>query len=113
MIEGYGNLPLNFEVNHGQSAPEVKFLARGTGYSLFLTSNETLLVLGPSNAARRSTSALLRMRLVKANPVPQATGQDELPGKSNYFIGHDPAGWRTNIPTYAKVAYKDVYPGVE
>ena len=53
------------------------------------------------------------MTLANANPQSQAAGLDELPGKSNYFIGNDPAKWRTNIPTYAKVKYNGVYPGVD
>jgi hypothetical protein len=40
-------------------------------------------------------------------------GADGLPGKANYFIGNDPAKWRTDIPTYARVKYAGVYPGVD
>jgi hypothetical protein len=40
-------------------------------------------------------------------------GEAPLPGVSNYFIGNDPAQWRTSIPTFAKVAYHEVYPGVD
>ena len=125
--ERYGNLPLSFEANHGQSDSTVKFLSRGSGYSLFLTSNEAVLVLSQSESRDRKASrvaraavgathrksAVVRMTLVNANPRLQATGHDELPGKSNYFIGNDPAKWRTNIPTYAKVKYEGVYPGVD
>ena len=126
--ERYGNLPLSFEANHGQSDSRVKFLSRGSGYSLFLTSNEAVLVLSQSEAdesrkaspvahaavrARPRKSAVVRMTLLNANPKSQATGHDALPGKSNYFIGNDPAKWRTNIPNYAKVKYEGVYPGVD
>ena len=126
--ERYGNLPLSFEANHGQSDSKVKFLSRGSGYSLFLTSNEAVLVLSQSEAdenrkascvapasvrTKHRKSAVVRMTLVQANPQSQAAGHDALPGKSNYFIGNDPAKWRTNIPTYAKVRYEGVYPGVD
>jgi hypothetical protein len=53
------------------------------------------------------------MSLAGANPQAKVSGLDELPGKSNYFIGNDPRKWRTNVPTYAKVRYEDVYPGVD
>ena len=53
------------------------------------------------------------MKLVGANPVPRVAGVEQLPGKVNYFIGNDPNKWRTNIPTYAKVKYDEVYPGVD
>src|SRR5712692_3987069 len=113
LSESYGKLPLSFEANHGQSNPKVKFLSRGSGYSLFLTSNEAVLVLSRPEAGASRKNAVLRMRMVNANPQPQVAGRDELPGKSHYFIGNDPAKWRTNVSQYAKVAYENVYPGVD
>jgi beta-propeller repeat-containing protein len=56
---------------------------------------------------------VLRMKLVGANRMAKVTGLEELPGKSNYFIGNDPKKWRTDVPTYAKVKYEGVYPGVD
>ena len=56
---------------------------------------------------------MLRMQLVGANPQAKVSGLDELPGKSNYFVGNDPKKWRTNVPNYAKVKYEGVYPGVD
>ena len=56
---------------------------------------------------------MLRMKFVGANPAPQVSGIDQLPGKSNYFIGNDPAKWRTNVANYAKVKYQEMYPGVD
>jgi hypothetical protein len=116
--EAYGQLPLSFEANHGQTDSEVKFLSRGNGYSLFLTSTEAVLSLkspkskvqSPKSGSRTpdfrlqspDSSAVLRMKLVGANPKPQMSGTDELPSKSNYFIGNDPDKWRTNVPTYAQ-----------
>jgi len=123
--ESYGKLPLQFEANRGQTHKDVHFLSRGAGYSLYLTGAEAVLVLTNTNAdAKRSTQALpkakaqpksvaLRMSLVGAARKPQATGLDELPGKANYFIGKDRSKWRTNVPTYAKVQYHDVYPGID
>jgi hypothetical protein len=66
----------------------------------------------PKSAIRNPKSEILRLRLVGANPSPQVRGLEELPGKSNYFIGDDPSKWRTNVPNYAKVEYREVYPGV-
>lgn len=67
----------------------------------------------PRSADSGESSAVLRMRLVGASASTTLTGEGELPGKSNYFIGNDPKKWRTNLPTYAKVKYKDIYPGVD
>ncbi|HMD83519.1 MAG TPA: SBBP repeat-containing protein [Terriglobia bacterium] len=62
---------------------------------------------------QRTTDAVLRLQLVGANPGARVTGADELPGKANYFIGNDPGKWHTDIPTYAKVRYEGVYPGID
>lgn len=117
--EAYDNLPLSFEVNQGQTDRRVKFLSRGSGYNLFLTSTEAVLALRQSSGARESGSAadqragLLRIRLADANPNARIEGLDELPGKSNYFIGRDPKKWRTNVSTYSRVYYHEIYQGVD
>jgi hypothetical protein len=141
IVKSYGELPLNFEANLGQTASQVKFLSRGPGYGLFLTPTAAVLSLakphrnsngkkpmalgetrGASGIARhvadtadkgQRTTGVVEMRLVGANPDAKARGEDELPGRSNYFIGSDPNKWRTNVPTYAKVRYESVYPGVD
>ncbi len=108
------SLPLFFEPNQGQTAPQVKFLARGAGYGLFLTADEAVLNLHrPSPAPRPALSSVIRMKLDGANSAASVSGAEPLPGKSNYFIGNDPAKWRHNIPQFARVEYKSVYPGVD
>jgi photosystem II stability/assembly factor-like uncharacterized protein len=147
--EAYGNLSLRFEANQGQTDQRVKFLARGGGYHLFLTSTEAVMVLtrpavekeksrrDKASAALRaktrglarsgrealrraselkegeSESAVLRMKLEGANSAAQAEGMEELPGRTNYFIGNDPQKWRTDIPSYARVMYREIYPGID
>lgn len=122
LIEGYRRLPLSFEVNAGQTNSHVRFLSRGSGHTLFLTGSEAVLALHRTmpnarsqkgKAATRVPDDILRMRLVGVNPSVQVTGLDELPGKSNYFIGNDPKKWRTNLASYAKVKYEGIYPGVD
>jgi hypothetical protein len=56
---------------------------------------------------------VMRMRLVGGSAKGRVVGLDELPGRSNYFIGNDPKKWRTNVPSYARVKYEGVYPGVD
>ena len=126
----FGQLPLSFEINKGQLDEAVKFMSHGAGYDLFLTANETVLRVhkpggrhvdklkdlsrtntAPDENVREGT--VLRLKLLGASSSPQVTGQDELPGKVNYFIGNDPVKWRRNVPTYQKAYFKDVYPGID
>src|SRR2546427_6820984 len=127
VLVAYGKLPLIFEANQGQTDPQVKFLSRGSGYTLFLTPTEAVLALREGASARNVVDGspaakrergqplqgtVLRMKLLGANPMSRVTGVEALRGKSNYFVGNDPKKWRANVPTYAKVEYRDVYPGV-
>jgi beta-propeller repeat-containing protein/centrosomal CEP192-like protein len=112
----YGHVPLAFEPNLGQSNGQAKFLAHGDGYSLFLTSGEAVLALRESVKSERAEHAhadVLRMRLVGANDAAPFLAIEELPGKSNYLIGNNPAEWHTNVPMYRKVAEQGIYPGVD
>ena len=47
-VASYGNLPLSFDANQGQTDSAVRYLSRGNGYSLFLTSTEAVLSLNSS-----------------------------------------------------------------
>src|SRR5882724_689003 len=109
--ESYGKLPLQFEANRGQTDKQVHFLSRGVGYSLYLTSGEAVLVL--SKPAADAKRVALRMSLVGAARQPLVSGVEEQPGKANYLIGKDRSKWQTNVPTYAKVRYKNVYRGTD
>jgi beta-propeller repeat-containing protein/uncharacterized protein DUF11 len=115
VMAAYRRLPLIFEPNQGQSDPEVKFLAHGGGYSLFLTANEAVLTVRHAKAARHSLpqSSVVRMSLEGANANSVLSGSDQLPGRSNYFIGNDPAKWQTDVPQFARVRYRGVYPGID
>ncbi|KFI22315.1 SBBP repeat-containing protein [Nitrosococcus oceani] len=115
----YGQTPLSFEPNQGQTDSVVKFLARGSGYQLFLTATEAVLALhrfspeSPDKNVENSNGVLLRMQLVGANTASRISGLESLPGKVNYFRGKDQSHWRIGIPTYAKVKYQAVYPGID
>ena len=88
-------IPLSFEANQGQTDSQVKYLSRGSGYTLFLTPDEAVLSLRQPDST--ATDAV-RLRLLGANSDPQVAGLDEQPGSSNYFVGNDPAKWRTEVP---------------
>ena len=126
VVENYGKLPLSFEANTGQTDSAVKFLSRGRGYTLFLTSDEAVLAVGGSKPENRNSrfeirnsnpqarnSSVVRMRLLGANPAAKIRGEKELPGKTNYFLGNDPKKWRASVPTYAEVRYAGLYPGID
>jgi hypothetical protein len=112
--EAYGKLPLRFEANAGQTDAQVKFLSRGSGYSLYLTQAEAVLALSNRKSKTEAgPQSVVRMKFAGANPEPQIEGADALPSKSNYLIGNDPSKWRQNVASYEKVRYRSVYPGID
>jgi hypothetical protein len=107
MAEAYGLLPLSFEANEGQTDPQVRFLARGSGYTLFLTTSaEAVLVSGQGRPQ-------VVLELAGANPRPEVRALEERAANSYYFIGNDPMRWRTRIAHYGRVRYAAVYPGID
>ena len=123
-------LPLAFEANQGQTDPQVKYMARANGYTIFLTANDAVFALHSSSqaAASRGTrtsglagtkplpnndrTAAIHMHLVGGNPQSQLLAGNELPGRSNYFIGNDPSHWHANVAQYSRISYRDAYPGI-
>jgi hypothetical protein len=105
-------VPLNFEANQGQTDSRVKFLSRGDGYSLFLTSHEAVFTLRPP-AGAKARPTVFRMELRGANRAARVTGADKLAGVANYYIGNDTKKWRSGITTYGKVKYQGIYPGID
>ena len=106
-------LPLAFEPNLGQSATPVRFLARSSGYALYLTSNEAVLALASrKSGSDRLGSSVVRMQFAGAASNVAPTAAESLPGRTNYILGNNPSRWLHNIPQFARVQYRDLYPGI-
>ena len=126
VLAAYAILPMSFEANQGQTDAQVRFLSRGSGYTLFLTPSEAVLSLqkprpteGTVPSARaparsdKARTATVRIKLIGANPQSRVQGIAPLPGKTSYFIGRDPQKWHSDVPTYSRVEYSYVYPGID
>jgi hypothetical protein len=108
----FGHIPLAFEANQGQTSSKVKYLAHGAGYSLFITDNEAVFSLGRTAAGKKQAD-VLRMQLANANSAPGVDAENRLPGQVNYLLGNNPSKWHTHVPTFGKVRFSNVYPGVD
>jgi hypothetical protein len=107
------SLPFSFEENRGQTDSRVRFLARTSAYTVYLTDTESVISLQGSSGHGKAVADSVVFALVGANPHAQIEETEELPGKTNYFFGRDPSQWQTNVPTFGKVRYKSVYPGID
>ena len=120
----FAALPLYFELNQGQSDPQVHYLSRQGNYSVYLTDDAAVfsivggqhahpLLPGTSPHAVKLVSSAMRVRLEGAASHPRIEGRDRLRGRVNYLIGDNPSRWRRDIPIFGSVVYHDVYPGVD
>ena len=96
--------------NVGQTDPEVRFFVRNAGYTAFFTSRE---VVFRAQGRADGEAPVVRQVFVGANPDPTVDGAHPLTGEAHFFIGDDPARWRTNVSTWKGVRYCDLYPGVD
>jgi uncharacterized protein (TIGR03437 family) len=93
-----------FEPNLGQAHPSVQFLARTShGY----------VYLGRNQMAVQVNGKPVRMELERASGSAQGVLEEPLGAISSYFSGQTEKDWHTGIPHYARVHYKDVYPGID
>lgn len=133
LSESFGRLPLMFETTDNTGA---EFVCRGSGYCLFLSPTEAVLKFKQKGEAGREMRdgrlklrgrqfpaarppsnapepAPLRIKLVGANTAARGEGLEPLATKVNYFLGNDPKQWRTSVPTFGRVGYQNVYPGID
>ena len=104
----YFAAPLGFEENLGQTDEQVDFIARGSGYTVFLSEGDAVLAIGNGESQHG-----IRLNLVGASGGSLAMGQDQLGSQSNYLIGSDQSRWQANVDNYASVYYSDVYDGID
>lgn len=127
----FGKLPLSFEPIAGQTAPGVQFQVHGLGGMIYFMQREVALSVPridhqQSTASQEPTTTkyrpkdsvsefpkMVRLRFEGTSPISEVVGAEKLPGIVNYFIGNDPAKWRTHLPTYAGIIYKGLYPGID
>jgi uncharacterized repeat protein (TIGR01451 family) len=128
------SLPLTFVSNAGQTDASVRFQSHALGGSVFFTPSEVVLALPRATSAsaspglardlavrpRAGASAtggvaltVLRLRFVGADAQAELAGAGLLPGTANFFRGNDPARWRSHVPMYAAVEYRELYPGID
>jgi len=120
-LDNYGNIPLSFEINDGQTDERVEFLSRGNDYTIYLTSNDVVLSFTKltqqdgenKNSNVKFINDVVGIELVGSNQESQISGLQQISTKSNYFIGNDLDNWQKDISHFSKVLYKEIYPGTD
>jgi Right handed beta helix region/Beta-propeller repeat len=105
----YLRTPLRFERADAQANASSDFVGRGIGYAVSLSNGDAIVTVGRSGERPETIS----IRLAGRRASVEAAADRELPGRSSHLIGNDPRRWRTGVAAYARIAYHDVYPGID
>jgi Beta-propeller repeat len=115
------SMPITFEPNAGEADARVQYVGRGKGMSVWLERDEMRVEVGglsrpKARGAEQSFGVRLRSagrgKLFSRTAEFAWQGEQRLPGVSNYFVGNDPAKWRTRVPHYARAEAAEALPGV-
>ena len=100
-------VPLAFQPNVGQADDQADFLARGNGYSVWLTGGDAVLDLRDGG-----TGNVVRLDVLGKNTGVAAQGENEQQAKTNYLVGSQDQ-WHQDVANYSAVRYNDIYDGVD
>lgn len=108
---------VGFEPNVGQTSAEVRYVARGRSYGVFLTDRE--LVMGFAQRLERDDAedltvpTWLRLKVLGSEGSASLVTEGDYPGVSNYLIGNDPRSWKMGVRQSESVRYHNIKPGVD
>jgi uncharacterized protein (TIGR03437 family) len=100
-------VPLVFEPNRGQAAPDIQYLTRAHGYSAFLRPTEVTIL------ASRTGAPAVSMAVVGARADAAVEGIEPTGGVSNYLKGPTPSAQYVGVPHFRGVYYHDIYKGID
>jgi hypothetical protein len=126
-------MPLSFTENRGQFGNKAMFKAEAGGATFYFCRDEVAYLFtrntdqleeslipgspGPENKFNhpryKQEATLIKVRFVGANPDAEIIGEDRQAHNNNYFLGNDPAKWRTDVPNWSSVIYRNIYPGID
>jgi hypothetical protein len=107
ITQQYLRLPLAFEANRGQTGDMAKFLAHASGYGMMFEPGGIAFVI-PGEKQPQT----VRLSWIGAQ-TQNILGEQPLTGRINYLHGNDPKAWVTDVPIFARLRYRQLYPGVD
>ena len=99
-----GPLPAFFIPNFGQTDPSVLFMVDTPQLRAGFTAGSAIFQLD---------RVTLRVGFAGANTHAVIEGVGRLEARANFLIGNQPRDWRTNLPLYQEILYRDLYPGID
>jgi hypothetical protein len=83
---------------------EARYVTRTSELAASFSRQEIVIRLRAGN---------VRLRFPGSNRAAAPEADLPLPGHVNFLLGRDPAAWKTNLPIYGAVTYRQLYPGID
>ncbi|HKH48952.1 MAG TPA: hypothetical protein VKM72_30165 [Thermoanaerobaculia bacterium] len=106
LSQAWGQRPLAFEENRGQTDPNVLFFSRTPAFELYLTLSEAVLVPSAGPGA-------LHLRWLDADPAPRVKTEGRLSGRVQFFLGEEPASFQIEAPLWSRIRLERLWPGID
>jgi hypothetical protein len=107
------DLPLAFEENRGQTESAAQFLAHGRGYQIHLAPEAVGIAVDDSSRGNSGRNVrLMRLRFLGARLDARAVGVKPTGYKTSYLVASGTAQQVTDVPSYSRIVFEEVYPGV-
>jgi len=136
--QDFGKMPLYFILNQGQVDARVAYYIQGKDKTIYFTSEGLTYVLSERRAeeAIAEKTTLVKEHLLinpmerelrsrkdqrryavkldfeGANKNVRPSGEEKTGAVISYFKGK-PEEWKSGLPTYARIVYKDLWPGID
>lgn len=126
----FGRMPLYFIENQGQMDKEVNYYVSGRDKSFYFTSGGITIALidrresvvgredifskgdGPEDKAPQPGRWIVKLDFVGADKGIAPVGLESTEAVISYFRGM-PSEWKKGLPTYTKVKYPNLWPGID
>lgn len=115
LISGFGRVPVFFVPNRGQTDDRVGFYVKGANKTIYFAPEGVTFALSyPAHAGndRESERYVVKLDFLGSRQDVKPEGLEKTGASISYFRGK-PEEWKTGLPAYSGIIYRDLWPGID
>jgi len=111
----FGKVPIFFVPNRGQTDDQVVFYVKGADKTVYFASDGVTFAMNypaRSGNERESERWVVKLDFLDARKDVEPEGVEKTGAVLSYFRGK-PEEWKTGLPAYSRIIYRDLWPGID
>jgi len=115
LVSDFGRVPVFFVPNRGQTDKRVEFYVRGGDKTVYFAPEGVTFAMSypaRSGAKKESERWVVKLDFLGARKDVKPEGLEETGAVISYFNGK-PGEWKTGLPAYSRIVYRDLWPGID